>query len=263
MKNKRIWIIALVLTLVLAWLLWGNLTVGSTKFTLKESNLPMAFHNFKIAHVSDLHNSRLWKKTVKLLQEAQPDIICITGDLVDSRRTDVQLALDFAAAAVQIAPCYYVVGNHELALDDAAYEKLINGLKALGVTVLDNEVSTIEWGDEKISLVGTPWGSSQYQGELSQQGGYTILLAHDPAHFESYASAGYDLVLSGHVHGGQVRLPLLGGLYGPGQGFLPDYDSGVYSSGDTDLVVSRGIGNSLMPVRFANRPEVIFITLKA
>ena len=84
----------------------------------------------------------------------------------------------------------------------------------------------------------------------------------EPQHFESYASSKYDLVLTGHVHGGQFRLPFIGGLYGPGQGLLPEYDSGVYSSSDTDMVVSRGIGNSVFPVRFNNRPEVILITLK-
>ena len=263
MKKKRLLIIlSLVLAAAMLWMLWGNLTVGLTKLTVTEENLPMAFHDLRIAHVSYLHNSGLWKQALKQLQKAQPDIICITGDIVDSNRTDVQLALDFAAEAVKLAPCYYITGNHELALSQEDRETLFAQLKNLGITVLDNEAVTLQRGDETLHLVGTGWGSSMYQGELSQQDGYTVLLAHDPQHFESYAAAGYDLVLTGHVHGGQVRLPLLGGLYGPGQGLLPEYDSGVYSEGQTDMVVSRGIGNSLIPIRFNNRPEVILITLK-
>jgi predicted MPP superfamily phosphohydrolase len=155
-----------------------------------------------------------------------------------------------------------VDGNHELALEDATYQQLIRGLTKLGVTVLNNRTATIEWGEESIWLVGTPWGSTMYRGELSRIEGYRILLTHDPAFFESYTEYGYNLVLTGHVHGGQFRLPLVGGLYGPGQGILPEYDSGLYQSQNTQMVVSRGIGNSVFPIRFANRPEVILITLK-
>lgn len=263
MKKKRAYmILSAVLILGLVWMLWGNLTVGLTKLTVTEDNLPMAFHGLRIAHVSDLHNSHLWKQAVKQVEKAEPDIICITGDIVDSNRTDVDTALAFAAEAVKIAPCYYITGNHELVLETADYEKLISGLEALGVEVLDNEAVILERGDEQICLAGVAWGSMAYQGALSEYDGYIMLLAHGPEHFESYAQAGYDLVLSGHVHGGQFRLPFIGGLYGPGQGLLPEYDSGVYSSGATDMVVSRGIGNSVFPVRFNNRPEVILITLK-
>lgn len=264
MNRKRIHIVlSVVLILGILWLLWGNLTVGLTKLTITEETLPMAFHGLKIAHVSDLHNSHLWKQTIRQLQKAQPDIICITGDMVDCSHTNVQVALDFAEEAVKIAPCYYITGNHELNLAKTDYETLITGLKHAGVYVLEDEAVTLERGDAQLRLVGTDWGSTQYQGELSQFDGYKILLAHDPKHFESYAQAGYDLVLTGHIHGGQFRLPFVGGLYGPGQGLFPQYDSGVYSNNTADMVVSRGIGNSVFPVRFANRPEVILITLKA
>lgn len=263
MKKKKILIIlSILLVVAFVWVLWGNLTVGLTKVTIREKNLPMAFHGYRIAHVSDLHNSHLWEQTIKHLKKVKPDIICITGDIVDVSRTDVNVAFAFCAEAVKIAPCYYVTGNHELGLNSAVSEKLISGLKALGVTVLNNEAVTLEMGDQKIQLVGTGWGSASYGAEAFAYDGYRILLAHDPAHFESYSQAGYDLVLCGHVHGGQFRIPLIGGLYGPGQGLFPEYETGVYSNGRTDMVVSRGIGNSVIPVRFNNRPEVILITLK-
>lgn len=108
-----------------------------------------------------------------------------------------------------------------------------------------------------------PWDSSLYEGEAAQLDAYRILLSHAPERFDSYVEAGFDLVLAGHAHGGQFRLPLLGGLYAPGQGVFPKYDSGIFAIGRTDMVVSRGIGNSVIPVRFANRPEVILIVLKA
>ena len=140
MNRKRIYIVlSVVLILGILWLLWGNLTVGLTKLTITEETLPMAFHGLKIAHVSDLHNSHLWKQTIKQLQKAQPDIICITGDMVDCSHTNVQVALDFAEEAMKIAPCYYITGNHELNLAKTDYETLIAGLKHAGVHVLEDE----------------------------------------------------------------------------------------------------------------------------
>jgi predicted MPP superfamily phosphohydrolase len=133
----------------------------------------------------------------------------------------------------------------------------------MGVTVLENETVTIRRGDHQIHLIGVPWDSSLYEGEAAQLDAYRILLSHAPERFDSYVEAGFDLVLAGHAHGGQFRLPLLGGLYAPGQGVFPKYDSGIFAIGRTDMVVSRGIGNSVIPVRFANRPEVILIVLKA
>ena len=99
-------------------------------------------------------------------------------------------------------------------------------------------------------------------GELTDFDGYRILLSHRPECFTDYVAGEYDLVLAGHAHGGQFRLPFVGGLYAPGQGILPDYDSGLYREGRTDMVVSRGIGNSSFPIRFNNRPEVILLILE-
>lgn len=261
MKKNRIYVIlAAVLLLGLVWLLWGNLTVGLTKVTVTEENLPMAFHGYRIAHVSDLHNSHLWKQTLKQLQKAKPDIICITGDLVDSNRTDVDVALSFAAEAVKIAPCYYVPGNHEGRLEDAVYARLTEGMSALGVTVLQDREVVLTRGDQQIGLAGLGWTPGKVS-EISQFAGYRVLLAHHPEHIELYKSAGFDLVLSGHVHGGQFRLPFVGGLLAPGQGWFPYYDGGLYREGVTDLYISRGIGNSTFPLRLNNRPEVILIRL--
>jgi predicted MPP superfamily phosphohydrolase len=262
MKKKKLLIIISVLVVVAtAWVLWGNLTVGLTKVTIQEESLPMAFHGLKIAHVSDLHNSHLWKQAIKQLQKAQPDIICITGDLVDSSRTNLDTALAFAAEAVKIAPCYYVPGNHESGLDPEVFADLKNGLLELGVKVLMAEYDIITRGDEQICIAGLGWNLSKLDS-LQPYDGYRILLAHYPEYLEKYAQADVDLVLSGHAHGGQFRIPFLGGVLAPGQGFFPKYDAGHFVAEDTEMYISRGIGNSSFPLRLNNRPEVILITLK-
>lgn len=264
MEKKRILLLAVALTLMgaVAWMIWGNVTVGLTAITVTEENLPVAFDGFRIAHVSDLHNSRLWEKTISQLKTAKPDIICITGDLIDCKRTDLEAALSFAAEAVTIAPCYYITGNHEFNLPSEERDALLRGLSSLNVTVLiDNEIRLEKQG-QQIALAGHQWGKGEGVGELSDFEGYRILLDHRPEHFADFVAAGYDLVLCGHAHGGQVRIPFLGGLFAPGQGILPKYDSGHYSQGQTDMIVSRGIGNSSFPIRFNNRPEVILLLLR-
>lgn len=258
---KPLALIAVCLLVFVSWVIWGNVTVGLNQVTIVQSNLPDGFDGYRIAHVSDLHNSVLWEKALAKLKLAAPDIICITGDLVDSNRTDVDVALAFAAEAVKIAPCYYVPGNHEGRLQAAVYTQLLDGLNVLGVTVLEDEEVFLTRSDDTISLVGRAWCQPNRVGGLSDFGGYCLLLSHHPEYFVDYVAAGYDLVLAGHIHGGQFRIPFLGGLYAPNQGLFPEYDGGLYASGDTTMYISRGIGNSVFPVRLNNRPEVVLITL--
>lgn len=263
MKKKRILIIlSVVLLAALMWLLWGNITVGLTIITVTEEGLPAGFDGYRIAHVSDLHNSDLWEETIDRLKEADPDIICITGDLVDAKHTDAEKALAFAAEAVKLAPCYYIPGNHEYNIGETVFRDLADGLTALGVTVLLDEEVLLQSDGDTIALVGRGWSDGEDVASLSDFDGYRLLLSHYPEDFSEYVKAGYDLVLSGHAHGGQFRLPFIGGLIAPGQGFFPEYDSGMYSDGNTDMIVSRGIGNSIIPIRFNNRPEVILVELR-
>lgn len=262
LKKRHIALAALLLLFGL-YLLWENTTVGITNYTLQEPGLSGDPDGLRIAHVSDLHNSSLWKQTISLLQKTKPDMICITGDLVDSRVTNVDKALQFAAEAVKIAPCYYVTGNHELRLEQSQYRKLLEGLQDLGVCVLENTMVDLYVAQHHIAVTGSFWGTNLYMSQYDPDADYHILLSHQPEIFDSYASAGFDLVLTGHAHGGQFRIPFLGGLVAPGQGIFPKYDSGVYASGNTVMVVSRGIGNSIIPVRLFNRPELVIIDLKS
>ena len=276
MKRRVILLIiaAVLVPALLIWLLWANSSPAATQVTVASGALPEAFEGFKIAHVSDLHNAVFGRKNERLLsliRAAKPDIIAITGDLIDSRHTDIDSALAFVEAAAEIAPVYYVTGNHESRLD---FDEIEPRLIAAGARVLRNEAEDIGRGGERIRLAGIDdpsfirtGGTAEERAaaELEQLGDgggtFTVLLAHRPELVEVYAEYGAGLVLSGHAHGGQVRLPLLGGLYAPGQGLLPEYDSGLYSLGETQMVVSRGLGNSVAPLRVNNRPELVIVTL--
>lgn len=261
MKKKRIILIVIsaVLLAGLAWVIWGNVTVGLTSIQLKEDNLPAAFDGYRIAHVSDLHDTWLWEQAIECVKEAKPDIICITGDIIDS--DEMENAFRFVEEAVKIAPCYYITGNHEMLISQASYVKLMQGLEDRGVIVLMDQSVILSRGDGQICLTGHRWGNTDDIGKLTDFDGYNILLSHHPEGFHNYVAGEYDLVLSGHAHGGQFRLPFIGGLYAPGQGLFPEYDSGVYTEGRTDVVVSRGVGSSSFPIRFNNRPEVILVEL--
>lgn len=262
----------LVLTLILAlavWVLWANTAIEVNEWQIESARIPEAFDGFRIAQISDLHNAEFGpenKKLLELLRESKPDIIAITGDMIDSRSTDIGIALDFAEKAVQIAPCYYVSGNHESRIAD--WERLRQGLIDAGVTVLEDGKVTLERNGETITVIGLsdPDFHKPFAEDLrtltAGEEGYTILLSHRPESFGLYAHCGADLVFSGHAHGGQVRIPFVGGLAAPHQGFFPEYDSGLYREGDTAMLVSRGLGNSIVPLRFNNRPEILVAVLK-
>lgn len=279
-KKRRLAVLSVLLPILLGFVIWvihSNTVPTLTEVTIPAEGLPSGFDGFRIVQISDLHDAEFGKdhaKTLGLIREAEPDVILLTGDMIDKHegRTDVALTVSFVEQAVGIAPCYYVTGNHEGAIPAETYAELEEALLSLGVTVLHGEAVTLERGGDSVTLAGIDspaFGHGESASpDLSELcgSGYTILLAHHPEFFAKYAEAGADLVFSGHVHGGQFRLPFVGGLYGPGQGLFPDYDGGLYTvpaeEGNALLYVSRGLGNSRFPIRFANRPEVILAVLE-
>ena len=282
MKKKNMKITAAACAVLLAgigWVWWGNTALMVQEYTVTSSRLPAAFSGYRIAQVSDLHNDCFGENNCDLLQklaEAEPDIILLTGDLIDSRRTNTAVAVDFTRQVLEIAPVYYVSGNHESRMVDT-FEQLAAELEQMGAVVLRNQAITVEKDGAEIQLIGmddvgfySPDDSGTDREEmlldniqaLRNPALYSILLSHRPELLDVYAGGGCDLVFSGHSHGGQFRLPLVGGLFAPGQGFFPEYDGGVYRQGNTVMVVSRGVGNSLMPVRFNNRPEIVLVELQ-
>ncbi len=274
--KKRVIFVLLVLIL-LSWIAWGNAALEQNTYRIESSRLPDSFDGFRIAHVSDLHNAQFGKENetlLRLLKEAKPDIIAITGDLIDSRKTEIRVALKFVKEAMKIAPCYFVSGNHEARID--SYEELKAGLIGHGVTMLENEKIELERNGEKILLLGVDDPSFQtdylfgkstevmkehLQALVGEGDLFTVLLSHRPELFACYAEYPIDLVLSGHAHGGQFRLPFVGGVAAPNQGFFPKYDAGRFEQNGTTMIVSRGLGNSIIPFRFHNRPEVLLIEL--
>ena len=262
------------------WTVWGNTALMTNAVAISSSRIPAAFSGFRIAQVSDLHNAEFGKNNaelLKLLSESRPDIIVITGNLIDANHTDVGIALGFAQESVRIAPTYYVTGNHEAASQQ--YDTLKAGLEEEGVIVLEDEAISLERGGETISLIGLADPDFTVKGEMfgeapvmvsaklknlnDGEGKYTIMLSHRSELFETYVNCGIDLVFAGHAHGGQFRLPLIGGVIAPNQGLFPKYDAGLYTDGGTNMVVSRGIGNSIIPLRFNNRPEIVLVELNA
>lgn len=279
-KKKFIFlaVVAAVLITLVIWIAWGNTALELNTYTVTSARLPEIFDGYRIAHVSDLHNAEMGEDNEKLLtmlREADPDMIAITGDLIDSRNTNVEIALQFAQEAMKIAPCYYVSGNHEARVNE--YEELKTGLISAGVIILEDTQTEISIEGQTITLIGVNDPSFQTDylfgdsetvmnsklTELHTDGeAFTILLSHRPELFDAYAEHDVDLVLSGHAHGGQFRLPFIGGVVAPNQGLFPEYDAGIYTDGNTNMLVSRGVGNSILPFRINNRPEVILIELQ-
>ena len=258
-KKKFIFlaVAAAVLVALVIWIAWGNTALELNTYTISSSKLPQSFDGYRIAHVSDLHNTEMGKDNEKLLamlRDADPDMIAITGDLIDSRNTDIEVALKFVSEAVKIAPCYYVTGNHEARVNE--YGELKAGMETAGVTVLEDVRTEISMEGATITLIGV--NDPSYQTDYlfgdsetvmntkledlhTEHDGFTILLSHRPELFDTYVDQDIDLVLSGHAHGGQFRLPFIGGLVAPNQGFFPEYDAGIYTEGNTNMLVSRGI----------------------
>lgn len=280
-KTKRKMVIITLLLLVVlfcVFLKWQNDSITITKIDYQNDKVPVTFHGYKILQVSDLHNKEFGqgqKNILKKIESIHPDIIVITGDLIDSKKTNIDVALDLVKGAIKIAPIYYVSGNHEAW--SGAYPTLKAKLEEIGVTVLENQKVTIVKENESIELIGITDTSFLNLNASVNDGSESlkhllnsliedyeklnILLSHRPEIFDLYSSSEIDLVFSGHAHGGQFRLPLIGGLIAPDQGFFPKLTEGIHTNQNTSMVISRGLGNSIIPIRLFNRPELIVVTL--
>ncbi len=275
----KIVVFVLLIALIVAfvyWTKWENTILESNTYTVSSTRLPKAFNGYRIAQVSDFHNQKWGEENetlLTLLAKAEPDMIALTGDLIDSRDLNIEIALEFAEKAMQIAPCYYVTGNHESRISQL--NELKDGLVKAGVIVLEDQQVKIEKDGESIVVIGLndpafrtdDWfGDSSAVLEkqlrnLKKEELYTVLLSHRPEAFDVYVQYDVDLVLSGHTHGGQFRLPYFGGIYVPQQGFFGEYDAGLFAQENTNMIVSRGVGNSSIPFRINNKAEILVIEL--
>ncbi len=275
-KKTLLWIfVGILLAALTGYIIWGNVSLQVTEYSISGDRLPQSFSGFRIVQISDLHNAQFGKDNKRLiekLKDIRPDIIVLTGDLIDSRRTDCQIAIDFARQAVEIAPTYFIPGNHESRISQLP--GLYDGLTEAGVTLLLDESVLLEKGQDHIRLSGiidpdfrsvSPAEETRQaiENAMADEWIYTVLLSHRPEQFDAFVSCGVDLALTGHTHGGQFRLPFLGGLYAPGHGLFPEYDGGLFTKKQTSMIVSRGLGNSAFPFRLNNRPEIVVITLNS
>ena len=289
MKSKKprrralVWLVVVVAVLAAGslWFRWQCWGVETTVTQVELSGLPDGFDGLRIAHLSDLHGHEYGENSADLLAmvaEQEPDLIVLTGDLID-QNSQITMVSALAKGLVSIAPTYYVTGNHEWSVEWGGSADAVRTLKKLltdcGVTVLSNEYVRLERNGSTVVLAGIddPNGYADQKTpeelcaeiEAEQPGLFTILLAHRNDAFERYASAGYDFVLSGHGHGGIVRLPFTDGLLSPARTLFPTWTAGVYTHGDSTLFVSRGLGNNTVPVsgfRLFNRPDLAILELK-
>lgn len=263
------------LRLFLALAVVGGVFVDSavrlvtTEYVFRNENLPEVFDGFRIVQLSDLHGAVFGKKNSRLLQlvrRAEPDVVTLTGDLADKETNlaDIDYLL---TALVEIAPVYYVSGNHEWS------EGLLTPLRTLfqryGVHYLRNEYTLLERDGESLILAGVEdpngWRDQPTPADVVRAlpEGFRILLGHRNYWIAEYPDLPVDLILCGHAHGGVIRLPLLGGILGHHGALFPQYTTGVFTSGRYSMVVSRGLGNTGGVPRFLNNPEIVIVTLRS
>lgn len=260
--------ILIVLAIFTLWTLWGNVTIAVMRCDYTSYFFPEEFDGFTIVQVSDLHNAEFGagnKRLLAKIKAAKPDMIALTGDLVDSEHTDLSVAVSFMEQLTSVAPCYFVTGNHEARLK-TGYDELEKAMTELGVTVLHGQSSLLERNGSYLQISGLddPRFAEKYGTKTPEPSdAFRLLLAHRPELLAMYVSDDYDLVLAGHMHGGQFRIPFVGGLIGSDSELFPKYDAGVFMEGNTTMIVSRGLGNSVIPIRINNRPELAVITLNS
>lgn len=277
------WIItAFVILLCLILFLWfahdQNKRIVVTNYKL-QADIPSPL---QMVHLSDLHSTH-FKKLLTILKEQQPDIILITGDLINDKGMRINEMLEYIRSFSKLCPVYYVTGNHERRL--AFFEELMLKIEEAGAHALRNSIETIKINEVKVNILGLDEnqgsfhdykemakGKFQYKDNsqlfhmLEQMDGFKLVMTHYPENFAcigdySYNQFQYDLMLAGHAHGGQFDLPFIGPVFSPGQGLFPKYAKGIHGT-KPKLVVSRGMGNSEFPLRLFNHPEVIKIKVE-
>ncbi|ADC51419.1 phosphohydrolase [Alkalihalophilus pseudofirmus OF4] len=275
---KRLTISILTALLILFFFQFQNNSITTTDIHIDSDKIPAEFHGYTIVQLSDLHNKSFGKGQRRLLDkvdESKPDLIVFTGDLIDSKNYDEEASLLLMQELVRRAPVYFVTGNHEWWA--GTFSSLEEKLGDLGVIVMRNTAAEITQGTHSIQILGVDdpaispheekevltRGIEQALSNAPDENAFTILLSHRPEWLTFYAAYPIDLVFSGHAHGGQLRLPFIGGLVAPSQGMLPNYTDGTYTLNETTMIVNRGLGNSIIPLRLFNRPEMIEVKLNS
>lgn len=273
--RRRKTAVLLVLTALLAagFLLWGNCSLQTTETALVSPALPPAFDGLRIVELADLHGRVFGRGSRRLLaavRRAEPGLICIDGDLFDER-TDLAMLPPLLRGLCAIAPVYYVTGNHEWRVP--GLRGILAQMRACGVTVLQDDWRVLRRGEDALIVAGTddPCGPAERKtpaeliADIRAEAGeaaFLLLLTHRNDQLPQWSALGVQAVLAGHCHGGVVRLPFVGGLFGTDRRLFPAWDAGLYRQGETALYVSRGLGYTNVHFRLFNRPEVAVIVLR-
>ncbi|MBR4720808.1 MAG: metallophosphoesterase [Clostridia bacterium] len=254
---------------------WGTLP-EITEYSIVSEKIPAFFDNFRIAHISDTHSKPV-DEIFELVKSQNPNIICLTGDLFHEGKTDAPKVWTLLRNLSDLAPVYLITGNHDLWYKNSPEIK--EKIAKTGVVLLDGNMHIFERNGERIALfgVGDTFSklpkkiqknvSSQFEN-LPDFDGYKILLYHRANLFDLIKDFGFNLILSGHMHGGQIRTPHLGGLLAPlssrfyGRMILPKYTWGEFVHKNTVMIVNRGCSNTLPIPRILNPSEVGIITLR-
>ena len=273
--RRRKTAVLLVLTALLAagFLLWGNCSLQTTETALVSPALPPAFDGLRIVELADLHGRVFGRGSRRLLaavRRAEPDLICIDGDLFDEH-TDLAMLPPLLRGLCAIAPVYYVTGNHEWRVP--GLRGILAQMRACGVTVLQDDWRVLRRGEDALIVAGTddPCGPAERKtpaeliADIRAEAGeaaFLLLLTHRNDQLPQWSALGVQAVLAGHCHGGVVRLPFVGGLFGTDRRLFPAWEAGLYRQGETALYVSRGLGYTNVHFRLFNRPEVAVIVLR-
>ena len=258
-------------------------------YVIENKKIPQEFNDYVIVQISDLHNKSFGKNNINLINkidQINPQVVLITGDIIDGENKNFQVSLDLLINLTNRYKVYYITGNHEqkalVKRYKDLYKEYFKKLHDLRAIHLDNEKIQIKKGNSHINLYGLtiPFKCYKYLFDkdkstdldenfiqnslpLINKNEYNILLAHTPFYFDEYERWGADLILAGHVHGGIIRLPFVGGLLSPNRQFFPKYDFGKYDKNDSTMIVSKGLGGSKVLVRINCKPEVVKIILKS
>ena len=246
--------------------------------------IPASFDGYRIVMLSDLHSIQIGEDNKILLDcvyALDPDSVMLVGDMVNGSTVNMDVSERFINALAKDYPVYFSCGNHEYnagtnPVTKRKYISFIKSLKKHGVNYLNNRSAYIICGSDKIKVCGLTISRAYYKkfskkilkvktidkliGKVPKDV-FSVLLAHNPEHFESYASWGADMTFSGHIHGGLMVLPLIGGVISPSLKIFPHYDFGKYTINDSTMYLSRGLGWHTLPIRIFNKPEIMIITL--
>lgn len=262
-------LISVLFLLILVYFLLGFYDeLQISNYSYWNTDLPKEFDDYRIVFISDLHCKEVGKEQYKLIQaiaSCNPDMVVFTGDMIDGSHKDLSPIKDLLAGLSGKYPMYAVTGNHER--DNLLkYEELLKYYEEYGVYFLDNDHLTISREGAHLGIYGISYRDRYYikkgiKTPNKNINNFNILLYHDATVFSEISLYGYNLVLSGHTHGGIIRLPFLGGVINNDGTLFPEFDGGMFSMNGSSMIVNRGVGDSEFP-RFYNRPELVCITLK-